>query len=99
MKTGIIIALLSLLFVQATGVTAYGQPHHPPSKSASFVSDDTLTDQIRLKLASDPVRALLLEELKHPGAILVPRTSPSSHPPKLIETVEPESERVRTESW
>ena len=55
MKTGITIALLSLLLVQATGVTAYGQSHRPPSKSTASLTDDTLTDQIRLKLASDPV--------------------------------------------
>jgi osmotically-inducible protein OsmY len=46
---------LSLFLVQATGSTTYGQPRRPPSKSASPVTDDTITDQIRLKLASDPV--------------------------------------------
>jgi osmotically-inducible protein OsmY len=55
MKTRISIALLSVFLVQATGLTAYGQPHRPPSKSAFPVTDDTITDQIRLKLAGDPV--------------------------------------------
>jgi hyperosmotically inducible protein len=55
MKTRISLALLLLVLVQATGLPVYGQPHRPPSKSASSVTDDTITDQIRIKLAADPL--------------------------------------------
>jgi osmotically-inducible protein OsmY len=55
MKIRISIVLLSLALVQATGLTAYGQPHRPTSKSAASVTDDVITDQVRLKLAADPV--------------------------------------------
>jgi hyperosmotically inducible protein len=48
-------ALLSLVLLGATGSAADAQPHRSLSKSAAPVTDDTITDQVRLKLGGDPV--------------------------------------------